>query len=392
MDPNQDNETDMWFMMQAYEYNQQLEEEKNQPRLTRNPIDCDPEDAEIHLMADYFDDYCKYLLYYFRMRYRMCRKLVLDIVKGIESRDVDPLPKHLHFFTRRSDAAGRMSMSVIMKCTSAIRRLAYSNTPDAFDEYLKMGEHIARDCLDNFNKCIINLYTSKYLRKPTLADIEKIYNAHENIHSFSDNSSLFDDLLDDIAPVDLFMALVECEGESIDLSGDLGVVGRVVFSDSPSGNQDMFLDLKGTIYKTTIIPSKTFCVSFGQSEAKIEAIMNDFIQLKAQSNVYEAETMVEAPTNESELCPSRNNRPQLLAGKDSLLQTMLGPEFAAAFGMPEDRMKDILNAQTETTILPLAAVSPGGRDEEIPEGGGDGGDRQAGGDDQPQGKLPSLLA
>ncbi|KAM0000577.1 putative DNA-binding protein BIN4 [Helianthus debilis subsp. tardiflorus] len=88
--------------------------------------------------------------------------------------------------------------------------------------------------------------------------------------------------------------LVECEGESIDLSGDLGSVGRVVISDSPSGNQDMLLDLKGTIYKTTILPSRTFCVvSFGQSEAKIEAIMNDFIQLKPQSNVYEAETMVE---------------------------------------------------------------------------------------------------
>ncbi|XP_076909068.1 uncharacterized protein LOC143566194 isoform X2 [Bidens hawaiensis] len=88
--------------------------------------------------------------------------------------------------------------------------------------------------------------------------------------------------------------LVECEGESIDLSGDLGSVGRVVISDSPSGNQDMLLDLKGTIYKTTIMPSRTFCVvSFGQSEAKIEAIMNDFIQLKPQSNVYEAETMVE---------------------------------------------------------------------------------------------------
>ncbi|XP_071734254.1 uncharacterized protein [Rutidosis leptorrhynchoides] len=89
-------------------------------------------------------------------------------------------------------------------------------------------------------------------------------------------------------------ALVECEGESIDLSGDLGSVGRVVISDSPSGDQNMFLDLKGTIYKTSIIPSRTFCVvSFGQSEAKIEAIMNDFIQLKPQSNVYEAETMVE---------------------------------------------------------------------------------------------------
>ncbi|KAK4433218.1 DNA-binding protein BIN4 [Sesamum alatum] len=56
-------------------------------------------------------------------------------------------------------------------------------------------------------------------------------------------------------------ALVECEGDSIDLSGDVGSVGRIV--------------------------------SFGQSEAKIEAIMNDYIQLKPQSNVYEAETMVE---------------------------------------------------------------------------------------------------
>lgn len=89
-------------------------------------------------------------------------------------------------------------------------------------------------------------------------------------------------------------ALVECEGESIDLSGDMGAVGRVVVSDTPSGNHEMYLDLKGTMYKTTIVPSHTFCVvSFGQSEAKIEAIMNDFIQLKPQSNVYEAETMVE---------------------------------------------------------------------------------------------------
>ncbi|WRX17375.1 hypothetical protein QQP08_009862 [Theobroma cacao] len=56
-------------------------------------------------------------------------------------------------------------------------------------------------------------------------------------------------------------ALVECEGDSIDLSGDVGAVGRIV--------------------------------GFGQSEAKIEAIMNDFIQLKSQSNVCEAETMVE---------------------------------------------------------------------------------------------------
>ncbi|XP_071929260.1 uncharacterized protein [Coffea arabica] len=89
-------------------------------------------------------------------------------------------------------------------------------------------------------------------------------------------------------------ALVECEGDSIDLSGDVGAVGRVVISDDSSGNHEMLLDLKGTIYRTNILPSRTFCVvSFGQSEAKIEAIMNDFIQLKPQANFYEAETMVE---------------------------------------------------------------------------------------------------
>ncbi|GJX10014.1 ALP1-like protein [Tanacetum coccineum] len=51
-----------------------------------------------------------------------------------------------------------------MKCTSDIRQLAYDTAPpDVFDEYLQMGEHTA------------------------------------------DNSSLFDDLLDDIAPVASFV-------------------------------------------------------------------------------------------------------------------------------------------------------------------------------------------
>ncbi|CAN4089426.1 unnamed protein product [Withania somnifera] len=78
------------------------------------------------------------------------------------------------------------------------------------------------------------------------------------------------------------------------VNGDMGAVGRIIISDGPSGNHEMLLDLKGTIYKTTILPSRTFCVvSFGQSEAKVEAIMNDFIQLKSQSNIYDAETMVE---------------------------------------------------------------------------------------------------
>ncbi|GKC58622.1 nucleotide-binding alpha-beta plait domain-containing protein [Tanacetum coccineum] len=184
MDPNQsdeernnlsevDDETDVYFMMQAYKYNEWLQQQEAQPRLTHNPIHHDRETAEERLMADYFDEY------------------------------------------------------------SAIRQLAYGNTPDAFDEYLKMSERTAHNCLFHFNKCIIDLYMLKYLRKPTLEDVEKLYAKHENVHGFSgmlgsidfmhcewknyptswqgqyaganndinvlDNSSLFDELLEDIA-------------------------------------------------------------------------------------------------------------------------------------------------------------------------------------------------
>nr|GEU35783.1 retrotransposon protein, putative, Ty1-copia subclass [Tanacetum cinerariifolium] len=66
------------------------------------------------------------------------------------------------------EATGRMSLSVIMKCTMAIRQLAYGTTPDVFDEYLQIS-------------------------------------ANNNINIL-DNSLLFDDLLDDKALVAPYVA------------------------------------------------------------------------------------------------------------------------------------------------------------------------------------------
>ncbi|GJV82013.1 ALP1-like protein isoform X1 [Tanacetum coccineum] len=179
-----DDETDVYFLEQAYAYHQQLVAEENRPRLTRNPINRDREGAEERLMADYFNDHCRYPKTYFRRRYRMRRKLFLKIVKGISTYEADPLPDHFNFFRVRPDATGRMSLSVIMKCTAAIRQLAYGTTPDAFDEYLQMSERTARECLWFFNMCIITLYMAEYLRKPTLEDVGKIYTQHETRHGF----------------------------------------------------------------------------------------------------------------------------------------------------------------------------------------------------------------
>nr|GEZ07363.1 hypothetical protein [Tanacetum cinerariifolium] len=160
--------------------------------------------------------------------------MIIAAVKGVSTYEADPLPDHFNFFRVLSDATGQMSLSVIMRCTRAIRQLAYGITPDAFDEYLQMSERTARDCLFHFNKCIISLYMVEYLRKPTLKDVENIYNKHLTTHGLwgmlesidcmhwkwknypvswqgqyganndinvLDNSSLFDDLLDDKAHV-----------------------------------------------------------------------------------------------------------------------------------------------------------------------------------------------
>ncbi|GJT65713.1 hypothetical protein Tco_1017193 [Tanacetum coccineum] len=114
-----DDESDVYFLQQAYQYHETLVEDENRPVLTRNLIHRDREGAEDRLMDDYFDDH----------------------FKGIITYEADPLPNHFKFFKVRPDCTGRMSLSVIMKCTAAMRQLAYGTTPDAFDEYLQMSEY-----------------------------------------------------------------------------------------------------------------------------------------------------------------------------------------------------------------------------------------------------------
>lgn len=55
---------------------------------------------------------------------------------------------------------------------------------------------------------------------------------------------------------------------------------------------------------------------------------------------------------------ARKNRPQFLVGQNSVLQNMRGPEFAAAFGISEERFRKIVDAQREAVIFPSAEVAP----------------------------------
>nr|GEV58832.1 protein ALP1-like isoform X1 [Tanacetum cinerariifolium] len=51
-----DDESDVYFLRQAYQYHETLVEDENRPMFTRNPVHRDREGAEDRLMDDYFDD------------------------------------------------------------------------------------------------------------------------------------------------------------------------------------------------------------------------------------------------------------------------------------------------------------------------------------------------
>ncbi|KAJ9555782.1 hypothetical protein OSB04_010396 [Centaurea solstitialis] len=130
------------------------------PRGTRK--DRGREEGHDKLVADYFAKHPVYNDIDFDRRFRMSRRLFLQIVNDLE-REVD-------FFKQHWDARGVKGFSPLQKCASAIRQLAYGSASDAFDEYLRMSETTSRDCLDHFCKGIIYLYMRQYLRKPTTTD------------------------------------------------------------------------------------------------------------------------------------------------------------------------------------------------------------------------------
>ncbi|XP_071688070.1 uncharacterized protein [Rutidosis leptorrhynchoides] len=76
------------------------------------------------------------------------------------------------------------TFTTLQKCTSAIRQLAYDNTPDMWDEYLQMSEQTSILCLDYFCMCIITLYKKEYMRSPNAHDVARLHSAHEERHGF----------------------------------------------------------------------------------------------------------------------------------------------------------------------------------------------------------------
>ncbi|GJW21769.1 hypothetical protein Tco_0032391 [Tanacetum coccineum] len=78
--------------------------------------------------------------------------------RSLFTRIVRDLSANCPYFQEGCDAVGKAGISALVKCTSAIRQLAYAAVPDSLDEYLQIGEKTSRDCLMHFCNGVIELY------------------------------------------------------------------------------------------------------------------------------------------------------------------------------------------------------------------------------------------
>uniref|UniRef100_A0A8R7PN84 Nuclease HARBI1 n=2 Tax=Triticum urartu TaxID=4572 RepID=A0A8R7PN84_TRIUA len=139
---------------------------------TRRYIRRNREEAHNLLVADYFAEIPTYSDAMFRRRFRMRRPVFLRIVSA--------LSEWSPFFTQRVDCTSRKGLSLLQKCTAAIRMMAYGTPADELDDYLKIGESTALKCLKHFAKGVIANFAGRYLRRPTCEDVERLLQVGES--------------------------------------------------------------------------------------------------------------------------------------------------------------------------------------------------------------------
>ncbi|KAJ9546702.1 hypothetical protein OSB04_019245 [Centaurea solstitialis] len=124
---------------------------------------------------------------HFRLSVAVAREAVRLVLGNEIEGTSNPRPRRSN-----KERGGVKGLSPLQKCTSAIRQLAYESAADSIDEYLRMSETTSRECLDSFCQGIIHLYRQKYLRKPTVNDVQAFYALHDGRHGLPSMLSSID--------------------------------------------------------------------------------------------------------------------------------------------------------------------------------------------------------
>ncbi|XP_057440354.1 uncharacterized protein LOC130732290 [Lotus japonicus] len=160
------NDTTIEDMMQEEMEFYQRRANTVRPKRTRKVIERDREAGNERLWNDYFSENPVYTEELFRQRFRMRKHVFLRIVGALGSHDP--------YFLMSVDAVGRQGLSPLQKCTAAIRMLAYGSPADSVDEYVRIGESTAIECLKNFVEGVCAVFGETYLRRPNQEDITRL--------------------------------------------------------------------------------------------------------------------------------------------------------------------------------------------------------------------------
>jgi hypothetical protein len=96
----------------------------------------------------------------------MSRKLFLDIFYVVRRFD--------NYFICKKDCTGMVGFSSYQKCTAALWMLAYGALGDAHDDYIRMAESTAMECMSRFCRALVSVCGSDYLRTPNEEDTARI--------------------------------------------------------------------------------------------------------------------------------------------------------------------------------------------------------------------------
>ncbi|GAA0141625.1 hypothetical protein LIER_42668 [Lithospermum erythrorhizon] len=77
----------------------------------------------------------------------------------------------------------KRSLFLRIKCTAAIRMLAYGVPTDACDEHVKSGESTVIECTRNFCEGVIVVFKEEYLRRSSVEDLQRLLLVGED-HGF----------------------------------------------------------------------------------------------------------------------------------------------------------------------------------------------------------------
>ncbi|KAL1401396.1 hypothetical protein pipiens_006630 [Culex pipiens pipiens] len=131
----------------------------------RPNIDRGARNAARQLEMDYFAENATYRTE-FRRRFRMSRAMFIRVAQAVEA--ANP------YFVQRPDATGKMGLTCLQKCTAANRQLAYGTAADATDEYVRLSESTARNCLLEYCRTVVAVFEEEYLRTPNAEDVARL--------------------------------------------------------------------------------------------------------------------------------------------------------------------------------------------------------------------------